>query len=93
MPPVKTNVVYTMDEILIAGYANVGVVCEDTGEGGGPVAHPLTLAPDQDVTCTLTNNDTVFFEGEDIPTLNRYGLILMALLMLGIGAVGFRRFS
>ncbi len=39
--------------------------------------------------CTFTN--TVFFEG--IPTLNRYGLLLMALLMLGIGAVGFRRFS
>jgi len=39
--------------------------------------------------CMFTN--TVFFEG--IPTLNRYGLLLMALLMLGIGAVGFRRFS
>jgi hypothetical protein len=35
----------------------------------------------------------VFFEGGGIPTLNQYGLILMALLMLGIGAVGFRRFS
>jgi hypothetical protein len=39
--------------------------------------------------CTITN--TVFFEG--IPTLNRYSLALLALLMLGIGAVGFRRFS
>jgi len=40
-------------------------------------------------SCTVTN--TVFFEG--IPTLNQYGLAIMALLMLGIGMVGFRRFS
>jgi hypothetical protein len=38
--------------------------------------------------CTITN--TVFFEG--IPTLNQYGLALLALLMLGVGFVGFRRF-
>jgi hypothetical protein len=38
--------------------------------------------------CTFVN--TVFFEG--IPTLNQYGLALLALLMLGVGAVGFRRF-
>jgi hypothetical protein len=39
--------------------------------------------------CTITN--TVFFEG--IPTLNQYGVVLLALLMLGMGLVGFRRFS
>jgi hypothetical protein len=33
----------------------------------------------------------VFFEG--IPTLNQYGLALLALLMLGVGAVGLRRFA
>ena len=38
--------------------------------------------------CTFTN--TLFFEG--IPTLNQYGLMVLALLMLGVGAVGFRRF-
>jgi hypothetical protein len=38
--------------------------------------------------CTFTN--TLFFEG--IPTLNQYGMMVLALLMLGIGAVGFRRF-
>ena len=36
----------------------------------------------------ITN--TVFFEG--IPTLNQYGMAIMALLMLGVGFVGFRRF-
>jgi len=40
-------------------------------------------------SCTFTN--TVFFEG--IPTLSQYGLALMALLMLGMGMVGFRRFA
>ena len=38
--------------------------------------------------CTITNS--VFFEG--IPSLNQYGLAIMALLMLGVGMVGFRRF-
>ncbi|MCH8058292.1 MAG: IPTL-CTERM sorting domain-containing protein [Proteobacteria bacterium] len=38
--------------------------------------------------CTIIN--TAFFEG--IPTLNQYGLAIMALLMLGVGFVGFRRF-
>jgi hypothetical protein len=40
-------------------------------------------------SCTFTN--TVFFEG--IPTLSQYGLAIMALLMLGIGFMGFRRFA
>ena len=39
-------------------------------------------------SCTITN--TVFYEG--IPTLSQYGLAIMALLMLGVGFVGFRRF-
>ena len=42
-----------------------------------------------DVQCTFVN--TAFFEG--IPTLSQYGMALMALLMLGIGMVGFRRFA
>jgi len=41
-----------------------------------------------DVGCTITN--TMFFEG--IPTLNQYGMAILALLMLGMGMVGFRRF-
>ena len=39
-------------------------------------------------SCTLYN--TVFYEG--IPTLSQYGMALLALLMLGIGMVGVRRF-
>lgn len=48
-----------------------------------------TIAAGETSECTFTN--TVFFEG--IPTLSQYGLALMALLMLGIGMVGFRRFA
>jgi hypothetical protein len=43
---------------------------------------------DSSAGCTFTN--TLFFEG--IPTLSQYGLAIMALLMLGVGFVGFRRF-
>jgi hypothetical protein len=39
--------------------------------------------------CTITN--TVFFEG--IPTLNQYGLALLALLMLGAGWIAYRRIA
>jgi hypothetical protein len=38
--------------------------------------------------CTITNS--VFYEG--IPTLSQYGMAIMALLMLSVGFVGFRRF-
>jgi hypothetical protein len=49
----------------------------------------VEIFPGQGAECTITNS--VFFEG--IPTLNQYGLALLALLMLGVGMVGFRRFS
>jgi len=39
-------------------------------------------------SCTITN--TIFYEG--IPTLSQYGVALLALLMLGMGFIGFRRF-
>ena len=48
----------------------------------------LTLSAGGGASCTITN--TVFFEG--IPTLSQYGMAIMALLMLGVGFVGFRRF-
>jgi hypothetical protein len=48
-----------------------------------------TIEAGESSECTFTN--TVFFEG--IPTLSHYGLALMALLMLGVGMVGFRRFA
>jgi len=40
-------------------------------------------------SCVITNS--VFFEG--VPTLSHYGMAIMALLMLGLGVMGFRRYS
>jgi hypothetical protein len=62
----------------------------------------VSSAVDTNQDCTSGNNIlpggtnsckfdyAVFFEG--IPTLSQYGLAIMALLMLGVGFVGFRRF-
>jgi hypothetical protein len=49
----------------------------------------VEVFPGDDVDCSFTN--TVFFEG--IPTLSQYGLAIMALLMLGVGFIGFRRIA
>ena len=48
----------------------------------------VTVFPTDGSSCMITNS--VFFEG--IPTLNQYGLAILAVLMLGVGFVGFRRF-
>jgi hypothetical protein len=48
----------------------------------------LSVAPGHGNACTITN--TRFYEG--IPTLSQYGLAILALLMLGVGLIGFRRF-
>ncbi len=50
---------------------------------------PRAIPAGGESECTFVN--TVFFEG--IPTLNQYGMALMALLMLGFGVLGLRRFS
>ena len=48
----------------------------------------LTVSAGVGDSCEIVNS--VFFEG--IPTLSQYGMAIMALLMLGVGFVGFRRF-
>ena len=48
----------------------------------------VTLMAGTPAECTIVA--TAFFEG--IPTLSQYGMAIMALLMLGVGFVGFRRF-
>lgn len=48
----------------------------------------LSVAPGEGASCNLYN--TRLYEG--IPTLSQYGLGLLALLMLGMGFVAFRRF-
>jgi len=48
-----------------------------------------TIAAGGSSSCTFTN--TVFFEG--IPTLSQWGLVMLAVLTLGVGLIGFRRFA
>ncbi len=49
----------------------------------------IVISAGNGAECTVTN--TVFFEG--IPTLSQYGMAILALLMLGVGLVGFRRMA
>ncbi|MDX1409628.1 MAG: IPTL-CTERM sorting domain-containing protein, partial [Saprospiraceae bacterium] len=49
----------------------------------------LLVFPGEDVACTIVN--TRLYEG--IPTLSQYGLGLLAMLMLMMGFVAFRRFA
>jgi len=57
----------------------------DTENGCGE----FRVYPGDEHECEIVN--TVFFEG--IPTLNQYGMAILALLMLGAGFAGFRRFT
>jgi hypothetical protein len=47
----------------------------------------VVVFPGSGGSCTIYN--TRLYEG--IPTLNQYGLAVLALLMLGVGLIGFRR--
>ena len=80
-----TGTVVTLDETL---YDNTFDSENDCG-GTLRVFPTGYEGDDGSESCTFTN--TAFFEG--IPTLNQWGMMIMILLTLGIGMVGFRRFS
>ena len=73
-------------------YATEGVIdsaVEQVNLGCGDAQNPgMTITAGQGDSCEFVN--TVFFEG--IPTLSQWGMALMALLMLSVGFIGFRRF-
>jgi hypothetical protein len=69
-------------------WATENVFDSSVDSDGGCAGRTYLDAANPTGSCTITN--TVFFEG--IPTLSQYGMAIMALLMLGIGFVGFRRF-
>ena len=71
-----------------AGEPDVDSAVEVDSDCGSKAAPGMSVTAGNGDSCTITN--TLFFEG--IPTLNQYGMALMALLMLGVGFVGFRRF-
>jgi hypothetical protein len=60
--------------------------CAPPPDGSGEL---LVVSAGVGDSCVIIN--TFFFEG--IPTLSQYGHAILALLMLGVGFVGFRRFS
>lgn len=64
------------------------VVDSAVDKSGSTCIGDFPLGPNSPNSCGFVY--TVFFEG--IPTLSQYGLAIMALLMLGVGFVGFRRF-
>jgi hypothetical protein len=67
-------------------WANENIV--QSGVEGSDDCGPREIVAGASSECTFVN--TVFYEG--IPTLNRHGLTLLVLLMVGAGSVGFRRF-
>ncbi len=68
--------------------SNNDLVEVDNGCGDSSSNAEIEVAVGMGDECTITN--TVFFEG--IPTLNQYGMAILALLMLGVGFIGMRRF-
>ena len=84
VPNFEGAVVYLYEDI----YDSAVESSNNCGNGYEGMNGAVTVFPGQGASCTFTN--TVFFEG--IPTLSQYGLAIMALLMLGVGFVGFRRF-
>ncbi len=104
MPPEESGGPYTIDGWLYDGDSLVGLVDTRFGpahcyateqvESSGvetvedcSTAKELTAGSTEE--CTFVNS--VFFEA--IPTLSAYGKALMVLMMLGLGVLGFRRFS
>lgn len=74
------------------GDAECWAIQEDLESSGIETSNgcsPDSVSVGEQVSCEITNS--LFFEG--IPSLDRYGMALMALLMLGVGFVGFRRFA
>jgi len=71
----------TTCSIVEVGLNESGVEVDDSECDG------LVVLPGEGASCTIFN--TRLFEG--IPTLSQYGLGVLALLMLGVGFVAFRR--
>jgi cold shock CspA family protein len=88
---VDANTEYTVTEDQVTGYEQIGgVACVDN-DTGQVVAHPVTLAEGQSVTCTITNNDVGVLGIDVLPLTGLDSDILFALsasmALLGLLAV------
>jgi len=88
---------YAVSETLPEGWQLASATC-----GGGETVNlqsgeisDIALSLGQDVTCVFANRvvGSVLPPPAAVPTMNRFGLALLALLMLGAGLVGYRRFG
>lgn len=61
----------------------------DFAESDSSDCQGVAIELGSDASCDIIN--TVFYEG--IPTLSHYGIAVLALSLLGLGMVGFRRYS
>ncbi len=100
LPPTGGNLQFVgnpgVDSFLTLGNWDGGTECSvteqlvDSGiETDSSDCDSIVLFPGDSGACTIVN--TRLFEG--IPTLSQYGLGLLALLMLGMGFVAFRRIA
>jgi len=78
--PLPANVTVTKTWVIKDTFDNV--IESDNGCGN------MRIRAGDDIDCEIVN--TVFFEG--IPTPKQQGMALLALLMTGVGLVGFPRF-
>ncbi|MFC1720134.1 IPTL-CTERM sorting domain-containing protein [Pseudomonadota bacterium] len=72
-----------------AGEDNVYSAVEVSSDCGDRKDPGMKVSVGHSDSCTITN--TLFFEG--IPTLNQWGMAMLALLMLGVGFIGIRRLT
>jgi hypothetical protein len=83
--PMPITMDVTPPSVCVASMDNVGSAVDvDNSDCEAGV----TIDYGTDNSCDIYA--TIFFEG--IPTLSQYGMAIMALLMLAVGFVGFRRF-
>lgn len=66
---------YTVSEDAKTGYAQTSLVCKDDVTGN-TVTHPVVLARDQKVTCTITNDDKAPTVTVTKKVVNPYGVPL-----------------
>jgi hypothetical protein len=85
---VSTDSFYVFPDWDGSTYCSVEESVFESGVESSDNCGRVYVTPGRGNACTITN--TRFYEG--IPTLSQYGLAILALLMLGVGMVGFRRF-
>jgi hypothetical protein len=102
-PPTDADQRWNIGALAAGETTDTSVICTVGPAAAAGSTYSVELAlysvdqPDSDDTNDSSAEDSTVEVSADlsiegIPTLSQYGLALMALLMLGIGFIGFRRF-